>query len=754
MKFQRISGSLPQSYIQRVLLQTPVNSDWEPSIAQQCMVGLFASDQPFSLQIRAQYNFIDWCVEVPASFMATVQNHFYSLYPLVQLTDEPKLNADIDCFHYELQGAAPFVGPLMHATDFSEIDPLIGIVTVMSSLQQDEACILNLTLSPPLKNYARIGMKLVTESRHRWWQFLTPHMAMETITWQSVMGVERRIPKYDADIQKEAERKLRMPLKETDLSFKIQANSQTRADELIMQLSSPLAIYSRDGLNAVVPANPNSYQLILSPPEVAALWHLPNQACSVPGITWVMDKHVPIPVALTQVSEGIALGHSSYHGRHIDVQISDADRITHINLIGRTRTGKSTLLHNMIHQDIQDGKGIGVIDPHGDLVEDILEKSISQNREDDVVLFDWEETEKIIGLNPLQMPSDVDVATAASHTLAIFRKFFGEYWIEGRMEDTVYACLVSLMSTSNAVVLDIPRILLDAEFRHKIISQVTDIAALDYWQLEFEPANYRGKIELARPVNTRIRRFYRDRTLRRIIGQSDCLDFTNILDSRKIFLANLRGATRIEGDSIGALLIAKFQMAAMSRARQARVSRLPFYLYIDEVQNFVVSSLHEMLSEAAKYGLNLVIANQYMGQLDPNTTKAVLGNVGTNIIFRSGRDEAELFSALIEPTFSRDDILNLSRFKAVIKTQHNGTTLPAFLVNTYPQPEAIQNVANPAERIAKKSRQKYGKSVDEIDAELAQRYQSNIERQDPSAQPTQRKNQQSGSDISKDQFYG
>ncbi len=712
------------SYLQRISLLTPINTTWEPLIAQQCIVGLFAIEEALTLQIRAKSGEISWCVDVPHYAVATVENHFYSLYPAVEIPREPKAKADVNYFTYELQAAAPFVGPLNFAVDFKELDPLAGILTVMSTLQKEEEFILCLTLSPLTKDYQRIGRRMITESRHAWWHFLTPHMAVESFMWQSMMGVQHRLPKYEPDIQKAAESKLRMPLKESYLIVKIQATSQQRADELLMQLASPAAVYGRDGLNFLVTPSQHSYKLILSAPEIAALWHLPNEACKVPGISWVMDKHVPPPVELSQVKEGIVLGTSSYHGRQIDVRTADADRVTHINLIGRTRTGKSTLLHNMIHQDIQQGKGVGVIDPHGDLIEDILEKSIPRERENDVVLFDWSEEEKVIGLNPLHVPEGVDVATAATHTLAIFRKFFGDAWIEGRMEDTVYACLVSLMSVRGSVVQDITRILVHEEFRRSIVKQLTDLAALDYWHFEYEPANQKGKLELARPVNTRIRRFYRDKTLRRIVGQADCLDFGSILSQGKIFLANMRGANTLEGDSIGSLLITQFQMAAMSRALLKPSERLPFYLYIDEVQNFVVTSLPEMLSEAAKFGINLVIANQFMGQLSGDTAKAVLGNVGTNIMFRSGKDEADLFSALLEPTFSRDDLLNLSRYKAIIKTQHQGTTLSAFLVSTNPPPQPIQQTANVAEHVRNQSRQKYGKPAVEIDAELAQRYQN------------------------------
>ena len=582
----------------------------------------------------------------------------------------------------------PFFGPLSYALDFRELDPLVGVLTVMTALESDEACVMSLALSPPTKNYPRMGAKLITESRNAWWQFITPSMAVEAFMWQSMIGIERRVPKYEADIQREAAQKLRMPLKESRLLFKIQARSQRRADDLFMQFASPVAIYGRDGLNELVPAHKDSYQLILAPPEVAALWHLPNEACNVPGITWTTDKNVPPPIELLQSTQGVLLGQTFYRGRSLDAHIADPDRGTHISVGGRTRTGKSTFVHNMVHQDIQAGKAVGVIDPHGNLVQDILQNSIPPHREDDVVLFDWDENEKVIGLNPLYVPDGVDPSTAAAVALSFMRKFFGDSWIDGRMEDTFYACIVSLMSVKGSVVPDISRILLDDVFRRQVLQHVTDFAALNYWHLEFNPASAKVKQELARPVNTRIRKLYRDKALRRIVGQPECLNFADIISGKKIFLANLRGASKLEGNSIGALLITQIQMTTMGRARQASTDRTPFYLYIDEVQNFIVTSLPEMLSEAGKYGLNLTTANQYMGQLDADTAKSMLGNIGTNIIFRSGRDDAALYAPLIEPAYTADDVVNLSRFKAFVKTQYQGNTLPAFLINTSPPPQA------------------------------------------------------------------
>ena len=237
------------------------------------------------------------------------------------------------------------------------------------------------------------------------------------------------------------------------------------------------------------------------------------------------------------------------------------------------------------------------------------------------------------------------------------------------------ACLISLMSVEGSVVPDIPRLLLDEAFRNQILQHVTDPVTLDYWELEFGRSTSKIKLEIWPDRSTR--GFAGSIVTRRCaesLGRLTVSISQASSQAKRSSWPTSRGATTLVGHSIGALLMIQFQMAAIARAHQARANRTPFYLYVDEVQNFVVSSIPEMLSEAGKYGIYLVIANQYIGQMGADTVRSVLGNVGTNIIFRAGREEVTHFSPLIEPTFSGEDLLNLSRFRAIVKTQLHGKT--------------------------------------------------------------------------------
>jgi hypothetical protein len=245
--------------------------------------------------------------------------------------------------------------------------------------------------------------------------------------------------------------------------------------------------------------------------------------------------------------------------------------------------------------------------------------------------------------------------------------------------------------------------------------------ALQYWLYQFEPASAGLKLQIASPLTSRLSKFYRNPIIRRIVCQQNSLDFTHILKDKKIFLANLSGVSDIEADTLGALLISKFQIAAMSRSRLDQQQPRPFYLYIDEVQNFSTTSLPKLFSEARKYGLSLVVANQYYQQLAGDTLEAILGNVGTSIIFRVGPKDASGLSAFLQPHYSSHDLQNMGRFHAVVKTQVGATSLPAFSIQTQPPPPPLSYAAERLRRLRAMSRARYARPRQEVDAEINQR---------------------------------
>ena len=478
-------------------------------------------------------------------------------------------------------------------------------------------------------------------------------------------------------------------------------------------------------MNALTPASGKSYQLVLSVPEIAALWHLPSRECRIGGIEWSAHADVPLPVILDKVGEGVRLGTSTFQNRTATIRLPDKDRNTHVNLIGRTRMGKSTLMHNMIRQDIAAGHGVTVIDPHGDLVEDILYQSIPAGREEDVVLFDLDENRRTIGLNLLTPTGHTEISTEAALTIAVLSKFFGEDLGGGRTGDTLNAAIMSLMYQPGSTLLDVPRLFSDSAFRRQVLDHVDDPVVLNYWRYEFESASPGQQRELALPINHRMRSLYREVRLRRLIGSSACLDFDAILAKSRVLLVNLRGSQTGTGRALGALVLSKIQMAAMGSESIPRERRRLHYLYVDEVQNYATSSLDTILSEAAKYGLHLTIANQFLSQLEGKTLKAVLGNVGTNIIFRCSEDDVDVMTPIVRPNYDSYDLRNMNRYQAIVKTQVDGETLPAFVVRTDPPPPDHEEGPTRAHRIREMSRNRYGTPVEEIDAMIRNRYADN-----------------------------
>jgi hypothetical protein len=255
------------------------------------------------------------------------------------------------------------------------------------------------------------------------------------------------------------------------------------------------------------------------------------------------------------------------------------------------------------------------------------------------------------------------------------------------------------------------------------LQQVSDPIALDYWRGEYEGASPGAQREIARPIAYRVRRFYRNASVRRIVCQATSLDVRDIMDTGKIFLADLRGLGEIEGETLGALLISKFQVAAMSRQLNAEGTAVRYYLYVDEVQNFITTSLPKVFSEARKYGLSMVVANQFLQQLEGKTLEAIMGNVGTSILFRLGPKDAAAVASFVRPVIGAEDLVNLNRFEAVVKLQLHGETQPAFSLQTSPplapRPEAEAQMA----RIRQRNRRHYARHKDEVDAAIASRYE-------------------------------
>ena len=602
------------SFLIVLSIEVPKTTEWEPERDIMFTQSLFSLPGPFNLAIVASQDNIGWRMIVRPEVVETLTASTFANHRLADVTVKPMNRAPIGYYNFPLQGAAPFSAPLAYLDDFRKVDPLTGVLGAMANLREGEAIIYQLSLQPATKKQIDLGWKTVKTSAAKWWQFLTPFTTGYAVTGMALGAKD--YPKYVPELQKAAEEKLRANLMQVSFEIKVKAGSRKHADNILATLSPGLANFERDGNNYLVPMQKGAFPLILSANEVAALWHLPNERCDVPGVRWTPAVRSPLTAEKSKEKDGVKLGINHYQGKERDVWLDYTDRVTHVNIIGKTRTGKSTLMHNMIHQDIAAGKGVGVIDPHGSLVDNILATSIPPDREKDVILFDIGDTEYPIGLNLLSGPDNLKPSIVAGQALSVIRKMFADNWSTSRMEDALHSALMAATVVDDATIQTISKLFYNSGYRAEVLQKVIDPITLEFWYYEYEPTSPAHQREIARPITHRLRKFYRNDAIRPVVCQPNSLDFRTMLDEGKIFLAKLGGIPDIDAETLGALLVSKFQMAAMSRRELSPDEITEYFLYIDEVQNFVTTSLSQMLSEAGKFGLRLVVANQFLRQLE------------------------------------------------------------------------------------------------------------------------------------------
>lgn len=466
-------------------------------------------------------------------------------------------------------------------------------------------------------------------------------------------------------------------------------------------------------------------RVLLNSEEMVSLFHLPENIKS-PNIRWLGARQAPPPTELP--TEGLRLGYSEYRNQSIDVRIKDQDRRRHVYIIGQTGTGKSTLMEEMALQDIKNGQGVCLIDPHGDLVEKLLDQ-IPGNRAEDVIVFDPADVSRPLALNMLEFDTPEQKTFVLNELINIFDKLYDLRQTGGPMFEQYMRNTALLMMDdphSGSTLLEIPKVLSDENFRRYKLSKTSNPVVRDFWEKEAQKAG--GEAALANMVpyiTSKLTQFVANDILRPIISQQkSSFNFREIMDSQKILLINLSKGKigDMSSSLLGLICVGKLLMAALSRVDMDEDKRKDFYLYIDEFQNFVTPSIAVILSEARKYHLNLVMAHQYMSQMvkgtDTSVKDAVFGNVGTIVAFRVGVDDAEHIAQQFAPVFTPYDVMNIEKFHAYVRLLIDNRNVPAFSMRI-PKPE--QGQAGQAARLKEISRLKYGRPRDEIEREILQR---------------------------------
>lgn len=413
----------------------------------------------------------------------------------------------------------------------------------------------------------------------------------------------------------------------------------------------------------------------------------------------------------------VVFGETNYRNIKKRFGIKTDDRRRHFYLIGKTGTGKSTTLENMIYQDIKSGRGVCVVDPHGELAEKVVD-FIPSHRLNETIYFNPADIDYPIAFNILEKVDASYRHLVASGLVGIFKKIWADSW-GPRLEYVLRNAILALLEFPGSTLLGIMRILVDKEYRRKVITKISDPVVRSFWIDEYPRYPDAFKSEAIAPIQNKVGQFLSTALIRNIVGQvRSAFNLREVIDQGKILILNLSKGRVGEDASalLGAMMITKIQLAAMSRIDVPEKERLDFYLYVDEFQNFATESFVNILSEARKYRLNLILAHQYIQQLDEKVRAAVFGNVGTIVCYRVGAEDAEILAKEFAPRFSETDLVNLDKFDVYVKLMIDGITSEPFSARTLPP---ISEIYGHKEKIIQITRERYSEERRIVEEKIA-----------------------------------
>ena len=733
-----------------LLLQVPRTNDKKALAAEQMFAslqglliqgssGLFksATRERLGFEIAVINRRIGFYVWVPTYLKEYVEEQIYAQYPTVQISEVEDYASQVEkkfttTVMSDMQLNQSDVLPIKTFQSF-EVDPLAAITATLAKFGEDEEAWMQLIIRPASDKWQQknehylAGLK---GGHTSWKQLLAPseHPASPP-----------KLTEYQQLRASGAETKGQKLAYDTVLRIVYRGNVSEQAAKLRLQsIAASYKQFNSTYLNGFVQGRVmdgtslGSYRdrslgnkhFVMNIEEVATLYHLPHTNVETPYILWASAQTAEPPANLPLVSDQynpeispVAVTNFRGHNRAFGLPRSDRGR--HLYILGQTGVGKSGLLELLTISDMYSPYGFAVIDPHGDYAQNVL-KRIPPERVKDVVYFNAADTDFPVAFNPLEVYDEKLKTHTCSELIGVLKRLF-ESW-GPRLEYILRYTLLALLDYPNATMLDITRMLTDKKFRNSVLQYVKDPVVLNFWNVEFASWNDKFATEAVAPVLNKVGAFTANPLVRNIIGQpKSSFNIRKIMDERKILIVNLsRGLVGEDNAALlGALIVTKIQMGAMSRADTPVEERAPFYLYVDEFQNFATDSFATILSEARKYGLNLTVANQYVAQMMPTVKDAVFGNVGSIIAFRMSADDAGTMQRYFEPKFSEYDLIHMHNRYFIISLTVNGEKSPAFSGITL----QIPPVSNSNEdEIISTSRAIYGRPKSEVEQETAGQY--------------------------------
>ena len=694
-----------------------VMEDFYSSLVSLKPQGFFSPKPWITMEVAKVKGEICFFVAAPRKYQDFIEKRINSIYPDAEVQK---------CKDFNIFGAAEavFCGYARTAKPVNlpiktynsiEIDPLSSITNTFTKLKPDEEAAVQVALQNTSSGWQFRGREILGHMRQgkSFYSARSATGLMASLSNKPKTEENKSAPvSNDEELVKAMELKLAKHCFAANIRIVVSIKDNVRSEEVFEQLASSFDQFSAPNLNNFITVkmtgragtsilndyifrNFNSGQKsILSTEELASVYHFPTPYLRTPNIKALNSKIAPPPVTL--LSEGLLLGFNQYRGDKKDIHVGVSDRRRHMYVIGQTGTGKSAFLSNLIEQDVLNGDGIGILDPHGDLIDDILGK-IPNERLDDVVVFDPANLEHSIGLNMLEYdPKYPEQKTfIINEFMKIFDKLYDLKATGGPMfEQYARNALMLLMDdpSETYTLMEVPQVLSDKDFRHYLLAKCKNVLVKEFWEKQAEAAGGEASLKNMVPyITSKFDTFISNDYMRPIIGQTkSTFKFRDILDQKKIFLVNLSKGRlgEINSSLLGLIITSKLTIAAFSRVDTAEKDRSDFYLYLDEFQNFATDTISTILSEARKYKLCLTISHQFIGQLTDDIRDSVFGNVGTIVSFRVGVDDSEFLAKQFAPVFNAQDLNRLENYNIYARLLINGQVTLPFNIKTYPPNEA------------------------------------------------------------------
>lgn len=708
-----------------------------PKLRHNLYQRLLNQDEHLSFEILSLGQTIYFCCYVPTRLAEYLKSLLLASYPEILINEldfdpiDHFVNLHQSAHHLQflsdqskflslghLKLSQPDYLPLKDYRDFSEIDPLATVLSVLSKAGP----------------FDKIGIQMVITTNDQSWRS-GGHAQVENT--QIAGGELSGLLPQSKSIHPQKERiqkKLKTISLKTAIRLMVASNSQDRADLLLENLSTSYQAITYSESNSFYLGKShffknlfinnlkkrtsglrNDYHLSLD--ELATIFHLPNAKLStIPNLAWGKNllgeppENLPLVTKTIDTTEKHEINPYAkviYKNQEVVFGLKRTDRRRHMYVIGKTGTGKSTMLANLAINDIKNGEGLCVIDPHGDLVETLLDY-IPSKRINDVVYFDPGDTERTIKLNLFEGENVQHRELIASGIIAIFHKLYAYSW-GPRLEYILRNALLTLLQSQNAKMSDIIELLTNEKFRDRIIDKMDDPILKSFWVSEFSKMQPKQMTEAIAPILNKIGQFVTSPIIRNVVNTTkSSFSIEQIMNEGKILLVNLSQGKLGEDNAtlLGAMLITKIQLAAMARVYIPEEERRDFFLYVDEFQNFATESFTKILSEARKYRLNLTLANQYIAQIPEEVQKAIFGNCGTMASFIMGSDDAVVFAREYGNKYTSEDLVSLSRHQIINKISIDNIVSRPFPALTLPLAKSKNHNKN---KVIRASREKYGK---------------------------------------------